>query len=84
MVKLLYFSWLRVKIGVAEESLHPPEAVTTVGDMITWLATQSAGHAAALSQPEAIKAAVNQVYAEFDQPIQKGDEIALFPPVTGG
>ena len=84
MVKLLYFSWLRVKIGVAEESVQPPEEVSTLGEMITWLATQSPGHAEALSQPEAIKAAVNQVYAEFDHPIQEGDEIALFPPVTGG
>ncbi len=84
MVKILYFSWLRVKIGMAEESVHLPEDIATLRDMITWLATQSPGHAEALSKPEAIKAAVNQAYAEFDHPVQEGDEIALFPPVTGG
>ncbi len=83
-MKLLYFAWLRTKIGVASEEVTPPEAVTDVGALIDWLATRGPGYADALANPEVVRVAVNQDYAGRDHPLSPGDEVALFPPVTGG
>ena len=83
-MKLLYFAWLRTKIGIASETLTPPEAVTDVDGLIDWLATRGPGYADALANRDQVRVAVNQVYAGHHQAISPGDEIALFPPVTGG
>ena len=61
-----------------------PKAQKTVDELIDWLITRSDGHAAAFVRRETIRAAVNQDYVPFDNPISDGDEIAFFPPVTGG
>ncbi len=83
-MKLLYFAWLRTRIGLAEEELAKPPEVTTVAELLAWLPGRSTGHAAALADPTVVRVAVNQEHAGPDQPIDDGDEIALFPPVTGG
>jgi sulfur-carrier protein len=83
-MKLLYFAWLKAKTGVAEEELTPPPEVTTVADLLAWLATRGPGHAAALADLSALRVAVNQEYARPGDPVGPGDEVALFPPVTGG
>jgi molybdopterin synthase sulfur carrier subunit len=83
-VKLLYFAWLRSKTGVAEETLAPPPGVTTVAGLIEHLRARGGGYADALKDLSCVRVAVNQEFAEFDQPIAAGDEVALFPPVTGG
>ncbi len=83
-MKLLYFAWLKTKTGVAEEDLTPPPEVTTVAELLTWLRGRGPGHAEALADLTALKVAVNQEYAHPDDPVRPGDEIALFPPVTGG
>jgi molybdopterin synthase sulfur carrier subunit len=83
-MKILYFAWIRAKIGIAAEDITPPAEVTTVGALLDWLATRGAGYAEALKNRSVVKTAVNQEYVENDQPISQGDEIALFPPVTGG
>lgn len=83
-VKILYFAWLRERVGVGEEQRAPPVEVATVAALIAWLATQSEGHGAAFADLGLIRAAVNQDYVAFDHPIKAGDEIAFFPPVTGG
>lgn len=83
-MKILYFAWLRSKIGVGEEHVSPPPNVTTVGQLIDWLKTLSSGHAAAFGQPSLIRAAVNQDYASLEQAVGANDEVAFFPPVTGG
>ena len=59
-------------------------AIRDVAGLIGWLATHSPGHAAAFADPRQIRAAVNQDFATPDQPVMAGDEIAFFPPVTGG
>jgi molybdopterin synthase sulfur carrier subunit len=58
--------------------------VRTVGELLDWLETLSPAHKAALADRRAVKVAVNQDYAALDHPVKPGDEIALFPPVTGG
>lgn len=83
-MKILYFALLRERVGIAEETLTLPAAVRTVGDLVTWLKDRSAGHAAALADPALVRVAVNQDYAQPDHAVQDSDEIAFFPPVTGG
>ncbi len=83
-MKLLYFAWLRQKIGKAEEILDPPGTVTTVAELIAWLSSRGAGYAEALKNPKLVRVAVNREYVATDHKIGPGDEIALFPPVTGG
>jgi molybdopterin converting factor subunit 1 len=83
-LKLLYFAWVRQKVGLAEEEVAPPETVRDVAGLMAWLAARGAGHAAAFADPRQIRAAVNQDFATPDAPVRAGDEIAFFPPVTGG
>lgn len=83
-MKLLYFAWLKTKTGCAEEEVALPEDVTTVAELIAWLKQRSPGHAAALADETAIRVAVNQAYAKPGDKVSEGDEVALFPPVTGG
>lgn len=83
-MKLLYFAWLKTKTGCAEEEVALPESVTTVAELVAWLKERSPGHAAALQDEKAIRIAVNQSYAKPGDRVGDGDEVALFPPVTGG
>ena len=83
-MKLLYFAWLKTKTGVAEEDLSPPAEVTTVAALIDWLRGRGPVYASALADDRAVKVAVNQVFARADDAVGPGDEVALFPPVTGG
>ena len=81
---LLYFAWLKTKTGIAEEEVTPPDEVTTVGALLEWLKGRGPGHAEALADLSVVRVAVNQEYADPSDPVKPGDEIALFPPVTGG
>ncbi len=83
-ITLLYFAWLRERIGIGEEHLALPEGVSTVSGLIEWLSASSTTHAAAFANPQTIRCAVNQDFAEASTPIAPGDEVAFFPPVTGG
>ncbi len=83
-MKLIYFAWLRERIGIAEETVTPPASVTDVTSLIEWLKGRGPGYALALAKPEAIRVAVNQQYRKGPAPIAASDEVALFPPVTGG
>ncbi|MFP6698144.1 MAG: molybdopterin converting factor subunit 1 [Alphaproteobacteria bacterium] len=83
-MKVLYFAWLRDRVGVAEEIVEPPIEVTTVGELIAWLAQRSARHGEAFADPAIVRCAINQDYAKADESFSRTDEIAFFPPVTGG
>lgn len=83
-MRVLYFALLRERVGMAEETVAPPATVRTVADLLAWLRVRSDGHEAALSNPALVRVAVNQDYATPDQAVAPGDEIAIFPPVTGG
>ena len=83
-MKLLYFAWLRSRIGVGEETADPPARVKTVADLADWLESRGPGYAAALADREVVRVAVNQAYAGWDTALSPDDEVALFPPVTGG
>ena len=83
-MKLLYFAWLKVKIGVAAEEVAPPPEVGTVAELLDWLRTRGPGYAEALEDVSALRVAVNQEYARPGDSVGPDDEVALFPPVTGG
>jgi molybdopterin synthase sulfur carrier subunit len=83
-MKLLYFAWLRTKIGTAEERVELPAQVTTVAALLDWLRTRGPGFAEALKDTKIVRVAVNQEYVGWDHKLRPGDEVALFPPVTGG
>lgn len=83
-MKLLYFAWFRERIGVGEEDIAPPEDVATVGDLLDWLRGRGGGYAEALADPAMVRVAVNHDYARPDAAVGPNDEVALFPPVTGG
>ncbi len=83
-MKLLYFAWLKSLTGVAEEEVELPAEVTTVGALLDWLKGRGPGYAQALADLEAVRVAVNQDYARATDPVAPDDEVALFPPVTGG
>ena len=84
MIEIRYFAWLRTRVGRASEQVEPPEEVATVGALMQWLAGRHAGFAQALAASGMIRAAVNHDHAGPEQPIRPGDEVAFFPPVTGG
>jgi molybdopterin converting factor subunit 1 len=83
-VQLLYFAWLRERVGSAEEMIALPAGVGTVAALLDWLAARDERHAAAFAQRGLLRCAVNQNFAALDTKIAAGDEIAFFPPVTGG
>lgn len=83
-MRILYFAWLREKVGHAEEELTPPASVASVAALVDWLARRSPGHADAFAHRDAVRCAVNQDFAGPETPVAAGDEVAFFPPVTGG
>jgi len=83
-VKLLYFAWLRARIGHAEEELPLPEGVRDVASLLEWLGRRGPRYADALRDLSVVRVAVNQEYVGRDYPVRDGDEVGLFPPVTGG
>jgi len=82
--KILYFAWVRERIGTGEEDVALPDGVRDLAALVGWLQARGAGFAAAFANPALVRAAVNQVFARADTPVGPGDEVAFFPPVTGG
>ncbi|MGH7029646.1 MAG: molybdopterin converting factor subunit 1 [Stellaceae bacterium] len=83
-MKILYFAWLRARIGCAEEDVTLPPQVHDVAGMLDWLRSRGGGRAEALHNLAVVRVAVNQDYVGLDHPVRDGDEVAIFPPVTGG
>ena len=83
-MKLLYFAWLKQKTGIGEEDITLPEDVATLGALVDWLKTRGPGYGEALADLSVVRFAVNQDFARLDHPLTDADEVALFPPVTGG
>lgn len=83
-MRILYFAWLRTNVGTAEEEVSPPPGTRTVSDLIAWLKTRGEGYTAALSDLRAVRVAINQEFAQFEDPVEPDDEVAFFPPMTGG
>ncbi|WP_428828278.1 molybdopterin converting factor subunit 1 [Azonexus sp. IMCC34842] len=80
-VKILYFASLKEALGMAGESVELPAGVATVGALRDWLVGRGREK---LASAKNLRCAVNQDMAGLDTPVREGDEIAFFPPVTGG
>ncbi|PWW03328.1 molybdopterin synthase subunit MoaD [Hoeflea marina] len=83
-VNIVYFAWVRERIGKGSEVIDVPASVATVGDLIAHLATLGEEYEAAFQMPGVIRAAIDQEHVEHSEPIGSAREIALFPPMTGG
>ena len=83
-IRVLYFALQRDAMGMAEETPEVPETVKTTGELRDWLRTRGEPWATAVANQRRIRAAVNQEMADPEDPIKDGDEVAFFPPVTGG
>jgi sulfur-carrier protein len=83
-VKLLYFAWVRERIGKPDEVVEPPAGVRTIADLVTWLAQRGEEYAYAFENPTVIRAAIDRVHARPDATLAGAREIAFFPPMTGG
>ncbi|OJU57209.1 MAG: molybdopterin converting factor subunit 1 [Alphaproteobacteria bacterium 62-8] len=81
---ILYFAWLRQKIGVGEETMIVPDEVKTVADLIQLLQRRGPHYREAFADLARVRVAVDQEHTDFDTPITTAAEVAFFPPVTGG
>jgi len=83
-LKLRYFAWVRERVGKTDEDVEVPVSVTTVGELMAWLASRGEEYAYAFANPKIIRAAIDRTHVKPDAAIGKAAEIAFFPPMTGG
>jgi sulfur-carrier protein len=83
-LKVLYFAWLRERVGKPDEIVDPPPNVRTVGELMNWLATRGEEYEYAFENRRIIRAAIDKVHVKPETPISGAHEIAFFPPMTGG
>jgi molybdopterin synthase sulfur carrier subunit len=83
-MQLLYFGWVRSKIGIGGETIDPPPDIGDVRGLVEWLQARGDGYSEAFGDLSVVRVAVNQEMAELDTAVAAGDEVALFPPMTGG
>lgn len=83
-MKLVYFAWVRERIGRPDEEIVLPPQVATAGELIDWLKGRGPEYEHALAEPAAIRIAVDRTHARRETPLAGAAEVALFPPMTGG
>lgn len=83
-MKILFFAFLKEYAGFGEADVDVPADVTDVATLVAWLKTQDDGYQRAFSREGVVRVAVNQEHVEMDYPVSNGDEVAFFPPMTGG
>ena len=84
MVTLLYFASLRESLGTSREQVPLPRATNTVSSLLDELRSRDAKWSEAFAPGKQWRVAVNQQMADLATPLKPGDEVAFFPPVTGG
>jgi molybdopterin synthase sulfur carrier subunit len=83
-IRILYFAWVRERVGKTEEEIEPAAGIATVGDLMAWLAAKGEEYAYAFENPKVIRAAIDRSHVRADARIEGAREIAFFPPMTGG
>ena len=83
-MKILYFAWIRERIGKPEEDIQPPPSVATIGELMEWLKGRGEEYAYAFDNPKIIRSAIDKNHVKPTAKIAKAREIAFFPPMTGG
>jgi molybdopterin synthase sulfur carrier subunit len=84
MLRILYFAWIKERVGKAEETVAVPADVATVGDLMAWLKGRGEEYAHAFERPDVVRAAIDQMHVRASAPIKDAREVAFFPPMTGG
>jgi sulfur-carrier protein len=83
-VKVVYFAWVRERVGKTDEQIHLPEGVTTVAELVAWLKSRGEEYAYAFENENVIRVAIDHVHVKPDAPLAGAQEVAFFPPMTGG
>ena len=83
-MRLIYFAWVRERIGKPQEDLDLPAGIETVNDLLVWLKSRGEEYEQALKHPDVIRVAIDQEHVDHGERIAGAHEIALFPPMTGG
>lgn len=84
-MKILYFAWIRERIGMASEDIDLPDTVTNVATFIDWMKSRGDEFAYALESDATIRVALDREHCtDFSRTLENVNEIALFPPMTGG
>ena len=82
-MKIIYFSWLKEDLGISEENVKPPTNIKNISSLIKWLSSKSIKHKKVFLKKN-IRCAINHQIVEKNSKIKKNDEVAFFPPFTGG
>ena len=83
-MRVLYFAWIRERIGKPEEEVELPASIATVGQLMDWLRQRGEEYAYAFENPKVVRAAIDKVHVGPAANIAQAREIAFFPPMTGG
>lgn len=83
-MRIVYFAWIRERIGREGEEIDLPAHVRTVSDLAAFLSARGEGYAHAFENPRVVRAAIDRVHARPDTVLGTAKEIAFFPPMTGG
>lgn len=83
-MKIMYFAWLRERVGKPDEELDFPSSVITIADAMAYLTGRGEEYAYAFENPQLIRAALDRKHVSANTPIGPARELAFFPPVTGG
>jgi molybdopterin synthase sulfur carrier subunit len=84
MTKLVYFAWVRERVGKTDETAELPPSIVTVADLLAWQAARGEEYEHAFQHASIIRVALDRKHARHDAPIAGAREIAFFPPMTGG
>ena len=83
-LRLVYFAWVRERVGLAEETVALPDGVSTIAGLVAWLRTRGEGYEAAFENPAVVRAAIDRRHVKPDAALLGAGEVAFFPPMTGG
>jgi molybdopterin synthase sulfur carrier subunit len=83
-MKLVYFAWVRERIGKESEIVEPPSGLKTIADLVRWLKTRGEEYAYAFENDAVVRAAIDRKHVKPGAAIAGASEIAFFPPMTGG
>ena len=83
-MKLVYFAWVRERVGKPDEDVELPQGVATVADLVRWLKSRGEEYEHAFENEAVIRAAVDHVHVKPETVIAGAREVAFFPPMTGG
>lgn len=83
-LRLVYFAWIRERIGLSDETVTPPAGTLTIADLVRWLKTRGEGYELAFENEAIVRAALDHRHVKPQAAIAGAREIAFFPPMTGG